>query len=341
MLIFTGEWPNKLVLYIRIDRYKNSGDCPQNFWLYNTPTTIYLEYDFPNFCKHDNVMTWKRFPYYWLLQRRIHLYPWIPLTKKLTFEQTVYMPEIWVAMMLMLPHSSDIHVWRSSSLPLHHFDVIMSTMTSQITSLTIVYSTVYSGAVQRKHQSSASLAFVRGIHRWPVNSPHKGPVSRKMFSFDGVIMIRIFAILQVTSHVSNIKGWLRTGGPCEPALMILDSTACRPHLFSGPYIAVERLVDGWWILSSMLHCCSPLNQNTVCAWYCVYDSRITSIKFTLTWETQHLPVSATYWTWCYLNIPELHSNHMLLNCKSICRKQWSVQGPNEGGKMINEMVAPR
>ena len=44
----------------------------------------------------------------------------------------------------------------------------------------IVYSTVYSDADQRKHQSSASLAFVRGIHRGPVNSPHKWPVTRKM-----------------------------------------------------------------------------------------------------------------------------------------------------------------
>ena len=49
----------------------------------------------------------------------------------------------------------------------------MEAMASEIISLTIVYSTVYSGADQRKHQSSASLAFVRGIHRWPVNSPHK------------------------------------------------------------------------------------------------------------------------------------------------------------------------
>ena len=57
-----------------------------------------------------------------------------------------------------------------------------------ITSLTIVYSTVYSCADQRKHQNSASLAFVRGIHRWPVNSHHKGPVTRKMFPFDDVIM---------------------------------------------------------------------------------------------------------------------------------------------------------
>ena len=55
-------------------------------------------------------------------------------------------------------------------------------------SLTIVYSTVYSGADQRKYQSSASLDFVRGIHRWPVNSPHKGPITRKMFPIDDVIM---------------------------------------------------------------------------------------------------------------------------------------------------------
>ena len=65
----------------------------------------------------------------------------------------------------------------------------MGATASQITSLTIVYSTVYSDADQRKHQSSKSLAFVRGIHRWLVNSPHKGPVKQKMFPFDDVIMI--------------------------------------------------------------------------------------------------------------------------------------------------------
>ena len=69
----------------------------------------------------------------------------------------------------------------------HYDDVIMSAMASQITSLPIVYSTVYSGANQSEHQSSASLAFVWGIHRGPVNSPHKWPVTRKMFQFDDVI----------------------------------------------------------------------------------------------------------------------------------------------------------
>ena len=62
----------------------------------------------------------------------------------------------------------------------HYNGVLMGAMASQITSLTIVYSSVYSGADQRKHKSSASLTFVRGIHWWPVNSPHKGPVTRKM-----------------------------------------------------------------------------------------------------------------------------------------------------------------
>ena len=71
----------------------------------------------------------------------------------------------------------------------HCSDVVMSAMASQITSLTIVYSTVYSGADQRKHQSSAPLAFVRGITRLPVNSPHRGPVTRKMLPFDDVIMV--------------------------------------------------------------------------------------------------------------------------------------------------------
>ena len=59
---------------------------------------------------------------------------------------------------------------------------------SQIINLAIVNPTVYTGVDQRKYQSSASLAFVRGIHQWPVNSSHKWPVTRKMFPCDDVIM---------------------------------------------------------------------------------------------------------------------------------------------------------
>ena len=73
-------------------------------------------------------------------------------------------------------------------------------------------STVYSGAIQRKYQRSASLSFVRGIHRWPVNSPHRGPATRKMFPFDDVItwahnsnvvQIRIAPEAQLLWHVQH------------------------------------------------------------------------------------------------------------------------------------------
>ena len=70
----------------------------------------------------------------------------------------------------------------------HYSDVIMSPMASRITSVSIDCSTVCSDADQRKHQSSASPVSVRGIHRSPVNTPHKWSVTRKMFPYDDVIM---------------------------------------------------------------------------------------------------------------------------------------------------------
>ena len=81
----------------------------------------------------------------------------------------------------------------------------MTAIASQITSLTIVYSTVYSDADKKTHQSSASLAFVRGIHRGPVNSPHKWPVTRKMFPFDDVIMKTIIYFRPQFQWRSNLR----------------------------------------------------------------------------------------------------------------------------------------
>ena len=89
----------------------------------------------------------------------------------------------------------------------HYDDVIMSAVASQITSLTIVYSIVYSGANQRKHQSSASLAFVWGIHRGPVNSPHKWPVTRKMSPFDDVIMSVCRKFSYGQTNKLTTRGW--------------------------------------------------------------------------------------------------------------------------------------
>ena len=75
----------------------------------------------------------------------------------------------------------------------HYNDVIMGAIASEITSFTIVYSNVD----QRKHQSSASLAFVRGIQRGPENSPHRWPVTRKLFPLDNVIM----------NNPDSTRGW--------------------------------------------------------------------------------------------------------------------------------------
>ena len=95
--------------------------------------------------------------------------------------------------------------------PVTYSDIIMCATASQITSLTIVCSNVYSTQIKKKHQSSASLTFVRGIHRWLVNSRHKGPVTRKMFLFDDVMKEfpsqRPIALMSsVTSAWTN--GWV-------------------------------------------------------------------------------------------------------------------------------------
>ena len=82
----------------------------------------------------------------------------------------------------------------------HYNDVIMGAIVSQITSLTIIDPTVYSDADHRKHQSSASLVFVWGIHRWSVNSPHKWPVTRKMCPFDDVIMVTKLLTAKLSSR---------------------------------------------------------------------------------------------------------------------------------------------
>ena len=79
--------------------------------------------------------------------------------------------------------------WLRTTYRLHYSSVIMRAMASQITGVLMVCWIVCSCADQRKLKNSASLAFVRGIHRWLVNSPHNGPVTRKMFPLDDVIMV--------------------------------------------------------------------------------------------------------------------------------------------------------
>ena len=145
----------------------------------------------------------------------------------------------------------------------------MNMMVSQITSLMIVYSTVYSGADQRKHQNSASLAFVRGIHRWPVNSPHKGPVKGKMIPFDDVIMdsfygndnficIHCFCFFQV-SFMKTIESWWVSASSVYPSLpeskIIMIDKACAEKIgqfckFVFSFVGYYHVVLSVWSVYS-------------------------------------------------------------------------------------------
>ena len=115
----------------------------------------------------------------------------------------------------------------------------MGSIVHQITRLAIVYSAVYSGADQRKHQSSASLAFVRGIHRGPVNSPHKWPVTRVMVPFDDVIMniktklyVPPVPLCNLCSVISAKLGCLESDALEPPTVLGLmeSEIACKTQL---------------------------------------------------------------------------------------------------------------
>ena len=137
-----------------------------------------------------------------------------------------------------------IHTLNAKSI--HYNDVIMTTMASQITSLTVVYSTVYSDADQRKHQSSASMAFVWGIHWWPMNSPHKGPVMWKMFPFDDVIMYYKCYDEVVLDKCSKSR-WLNN---------------ISPLLFALCLLAKYRL-NHWWLVVYILMRYYPLVASNI------------------------------------------------------------------------------
>ena len=146
--------------------------------------------------------------------------------------------------------------------PLHYSDVIMSAMMSQITSLTIAYSTIYSGADQRNHQSSASLAFVRGIHRRLVDSPHKGTVTRKMFPFVDVIMVNfmgnligsgqncMFLIWVFNIHYDWSYSVTRSPGESNPLIEVADWSVHGWHLGMSSLCIVKKafltcIQTGW------------------------------------------------------------------------------------------------
>ena len=116
----------------------------------------------------------------------------------------------WILFMLLIHETAP-----------YYDDVIMGAMASQINSLPIVYSTVYSDADQRKHQSSESLAIVRGIHRGQVNSPHKWPVTRKMFPFDDVIMRYVWSYIYGIGMCKYVK-WNEVRGNLGSIYKIIE-----------------------------------------------------------------------------------------------------------------------
>ena len=117
----------------------------------------------------------------------------------------------------------------------HYIDVTMTTIVSQITSLTVVYSIVYSGVDQRKHQSSASLAFVRGIHR-----------DRKMFPIDDVIMYKHLSRMLTLDHIwdyySSVRSYLYL------CLSAFHKQCKHASHHSWNESSVWRVIDSLWQL---------------------------------------------------------------------------------------------
>ena len=156
------------------------------------------------FLSHD---TTSRFVYYKILIQVTRYREMILISFKNWFSNVFHLMIVTKQQFLsQLSHrESPMHIQRRLSyisLQWHH----NGRDSVSITSLASVYSTVYSGADQRKHESSALLAFVWWIHRRPVNSPHKGPVTRKMFPFDDVIMSFVGS-----ATFRREKCWLQNG----------------------------------------------------------------------------------------------------------------------------------
>ena len=107
----------------------------------------------------------------------------------------------------------------------------MGAVASQITSLSIVYSTVYLGADQRKHESSVLLAFVWGIRRGPVNSPHKWPVTRKMFPVD-VIMKNLGRFSQAEVEA---RAWINAYIPQKMVMWLLIKAIALDKQYKGTW----------------------------------------------------------------------------------------------------------
>ena len=144
----------------------------------------------------------------------------------------------------------------------------MSSMASQITGVSVVHSTVCSGADQRKHQISASLTFLRGIHRWPVNSPHKGSLTGKMFPFDDVIMKKVAVVFSNTFHQTWCQVLKRVGLFISIFTMVIhESLLCITNYFFFFFFFHKTLFH---IIYIFWQCILTVSMSTSCCWYIIF-----------------------------------------------------------------------
>ena len=169
----------------------------------------------------------------------------------------------------------------------------MRVMAPQITSLPTVYLAVYSGVYQRKHQSPASLAFARGIHRGPVNSPHKTPVTREMFPFDDVIMIKsILSIIFHTIYRALISAYLFLLWWLWEYVYVILSLLSNRKLHSQENLRLGY--ETWYALHVFLRSYKTKikRSKSVCVFCGMYSIEATSIAICWLWGPFHIG----YWT---------------------------------------------
>ena len=195
----------------------------------------------------------------------------------------------------------------------------MIAMASQITSSSIVYSTVHSGAYQRKHQTSTSLDFVRGIHRSPVNSPHKGPVTRKMFPFDDVIMLSKLCLSSIIWSDDNIQDVQRDLPRSRDTSRFTVSVACLQR-HTIPMTPVYPSL-GWRHPEYFANCETQACRCSSCNWLGFLWN--TKVKYIL-----QMSLTATIDGWTKLTISfrrhfEMYFTEMKINV-IFFKLQWSL-----------------
>ena len=124
----------------------------------------------------------------------------------------------------------------------HYSDVIMSAIAPQIPGVLIIYSIVCSD--QRKHQSSAALAFVRGIHRWPVNSPHKWQVTRKCLHLmtSSWVLCVLSSRKHTTQPYTEIKCILVDIGDTLQCILLANATYSTNGVFISINLYAMRFI---------------------------------------------------------------------------------------------------